>query len=150
MLPGMFARLPVVPRPPGYALQFPGRSLLNTSLAPHLARPLALRRLDEAEIVLRLAARQVLAADPACGLHDVMDLAGVQLHVDGRGTCLSWRLRVKKHALTKNPDLIPDRGSFHGVSFLRKRAVSDPDPSKFSPAFLDDLACGLRVALAVA
>ena len=35
-----------------------------------------------------------------------MDLAGVQLHVDGRGTCLSWQLRVKKHALTKNPDLI--------------------------------------------
>ena len=131
MLPGMFARLPVVPRPPGYALQFPGRSLLNTSLAPHLARPLALRRLDEAEIVLRLAARQVLAADPACGLHDVMDLAGVQLHVEGRGTCLSWRLRVKKHALTKNPDLILIEEVFTGFLSSEK----EPYPILIHPSF---------------
>ena len=70
--------------------------------------------LDEAEILLCLTARKVLAADPANRLHDVMDLAGVQLHVEGRGTCLSWRLGVKKHALTKNPDLILIQEVFTG------------------------------------
>ena len=98
---------------------------------PHFARPLALHRLDKAEILLRLAARKVLTADLAYRLHDVMDLAGVQLHVEGRGTCLSWRLRVKKHALTKNPDLILIEEVFTGFLSSEK----EPDSILIRPSF---------------
>ena len=60
-----------------------------------------------------------------------MDLAGVQLHVDGRGTCLSWRLRVKKHALTKNPDLILIEEVFTGFLSSEK----EPYPILIHPSF---------------
>ena len=107
MLSGVLACLVSVPRRPGRALGFPGGSFFDTSLSPYFARPLAFGRLDEAEILLCLTARKVLAADPANRLHDVMDLAGVQLHVEGRGNLSFLAASCKEARIGKKPRFHP-------------------------------------------
>ena len=105
MLSSVLACLVSVPRRPGRALGFPRCPIQfeRRALAPRFARSSALGRLDEAEILLRLPARKVLAADPANRLHDVMDLAGVQLHVEGRGNLSFLAAWCKEARIDKKP-----------------------------------------------